>query len=175
MPDYLHRRPRTAPPGIIRHEDPVGFQPPAIFEISVKDRLVRPNTATARKFVLWSSPRRQYEDRYESQAIIKDKTRVWENYPKIAYHYPGTWKVARKHEMEGIIERVNRPTVCSRNRTEESVTYRQGIEKRAARRAYYQNYLEAKERERWNKRSSMKKYNVYKNDDNVEAFPKLKN
>ena len=77
--------------------------------------------------------------------------------------------------MEGIIERVNRPTVCSRNRTEESVTYRQGIEKRAARRAYYQNYLEAKERERWNKRSSMKKYNVYKNDDNVEAFPKLKN
>lgn len=96
---------------------------------SMVSRLSRPNTSTARKAVLWSQPRREYEFNYEMSSNLRNPRHYWKQFPQLAKHYPGTWRVADRCELKGIISRLTVKTVASQARKEDCISRRRVIEK----------------------------------------------
>ena len=96
-------------------------------EVTVADmvsRLSRPNTSTGRRAVLWSKPRREYEGDHNFHATIKEPTRYWTHFPGLPRHYPGTWATISTVQLQGLVDRLSRPTTASSARAEEIITRR---------------------------------------------------
>ncbi|XP_022320756.2 uncharacterized protein LOC111122989 [Crassostrea virginica] len=91
--------------------------------IYIDSTVTRPTTASARRSVLWSRERKSYEEEH-SKTMREFKTRPYmqHKYPEIKKHYPGTWRVVGPQELESIVDRLSRPTTCSRNRRAESAS-----------------------------------------------------
>lgn len=80
----------------------------------IDESVTRPTTASARKSVIWSRERRMYE------AVNSEKTKEFRmrpynfyQYPNLQKHYPGTWKVVDRPELNSIVDRLTRPTISS--------------------------------------------------------------
>lgn len=91
--------------------------------IYIDSTVTRPTTASARRSVLWSRERKSYEE-VHSKTMREFKTRPYmqHKYPEINKHYPGTWRAVGAHELNSIVDRLSRPTACSRNRRAESAS-----------------------------------------------------
>ena len=123
-PQRGNRRPFTAPNGVANANliDAADIG-------SLVSRLARPNTSSARKAVLWSKPRKEYEYNYEVASSLKNPVLYWAQFPMLQKHYPGTWRAARSGELGTIINRLSKSTVASESRKEDCVTRRKVIEK----------------------------------------------
>lgn len=91
--------------------------------IYIDSTVTRPTTASARRSVLWSRERKSYEE-VHSKTMREFNTRPYmqHKYPEINKHYPGTWRAVGAHELNSIVDRLSRPTACSRNRRAESAS-----------------------------------------------------
>ena len=85
--------------------------------IGADSTIRRPTVSSARRSVLWSRDRRLYEDNHRQAAEeFKDKPYMNHEYPSIQKHYPGTWKLASREQIQATTDRLSSvpaPTAAS--------------------------------------------------------------
>ncbi|CAC5382115.1 unnamed protein product [Mytilus coruscus] len=79
----------------------------------------RPTVSSARRSVLWSRDRRLYEDRHRQDVEeFREQPYMRHEYPTLRKHYPGTWRLASRDEIQATTDRltsVPAPTSASMN------------------------------------------------------------
>ena len=75
--------------------------------VAVESSVWRPTVASCRRAVLWSKQRRLYEEQ-SRQRMEEFKNRPYMNheYPELMKHYPGTWKLLTKEEIDNSVKRL---------------------------------------------------------------------
>lgn len=75
--------------------------------VAVESSVWRSTVASSRRSVLWSRERKLYEE-HSKQRMEEFKNRPYMNYeyPELMKHYPGTWRLATKNQLKGIVVRL---------------------------------------------------------------------
>ena len=75
--------------------------------VAVESSVWRPTVASSRRSVLWSRERKLYEEQ-SKQRMEEFNNRPYMNYeyPELMKHYPGTWRLATKNQLKGIVARL---------------------------------------------------------------------
>lgn len=85
--------------------------------VAVESAVWRPTVASCRRSVLWSRERKLYEAQSRQRMEeFKEKPYMQHQYPELKRHYPGTWRLATKQEINGIVVRLTKnpaPTSAS--------------------------------------------------------------
>lgn len=77
----------------------------------------RPTISSARRSVLWARERKLYEERNQLYVEeFKDQPYNRHEYPSLRKHYPGTWRLATREQLQEITDRLSHtpaPTAAS--------------------------------------------------------------
>ena len=95
---------------------------------SLVTRLTKTNTTTAKKAVLWSAPRTEYEYQFKTTARLKTADSYWDRYGRLDKHYPGSWRVADSQQIAAILQRLSQPTYAQMRRADDNISRRRVIE-----------------------------------------------
>ncbi|ELT92051.1 hypothetical protein CAPTEDRAFT_212942 [Capitella teleta] len=63
-------------------------------------RLTRPNTSTGTKAVLWSSPRKWWQEHYTTTSLMYVGDGHRKRYCKLQKHFPGLWKFVERYKAQ---------------------------------------------------------------------------